>query len=93
MTDAVGSYYPVDVDASGYGVWAYLCNYNEIQQNTEYDTELGSGEVVINNFTAKATIYAQNSRVETIEELASAGLQTTTEAGTAEGTIAADGNT
>lgn len=82
--EAVGTYYPVDVDDSGYGVWAYLCNYNEIQQNTEYDTKLGSGEVGISNFTAKATIYAQNSRVETLEELASANVQATTESGVAE---------
>ncbi|MBQ6718924.1 MAG: hypothetical protein IJN20_01055 [Oscillospiraceae bacterium] len=35
-------YYPVDVDAkTEYGVYAYLCNYAEIQQATEYDTKLG----------------------------------------------------
>lgn len=35
-------YYPVDVDAkTEYGVYAYLCNYAEIEQATAYDTELG----------------------------------------------------
>ncbi len=64
IDEAVGRYYPVDVDESGYGVWAYLCDEAEILQNTDYDTKLGSGEVTISNFTAKATISAQNSRIE-----------------------------
>lgn len=34
-------YYPVDVDENGYGVYAYLCNYKEIQDATDYDTMLG----------------------------------------------------
>lgn len=34
-------YYPVDVDDTGYGVYAYLCDYSEIQTNTLYDTKLG----------------------------------------------------
>lgn len=34
-------YYPVDVDDTGYGVYAYLCDYSEIQLNTQYDTKLG----------------------------------------------------
>lgn len=36
-----GNYYPVDVDENGHGVYAYLCNYAEIQTATQYDTELG----------------------------------------------------
>ena len=68
IDEAVGRYYPVDVDDSGYGVWAYLCDYTEILQNTDYDTKLGSGEAIINNFTAKATISAQNKRMEPIED-------------------------
>ena len=35
-----GGYYPVDVDEDGYGVYAYLCTYAEIEQATAYDTEL-----------------------------------------------------
>lgn len=34
-------YYPVAVDENGYGVYAYLCNYAEIQRATEFDTYLG----------------------------------------------------
>lgn len=36
-----GNYYAVDVDENGYGVYAYLCNYSEIQMETLYDTNLG----------------------------------------------------
>ena len=39
--DNFGKYYAVDVDENGYGVYAYLCNYSEIQRATEYDTLLG----------------------------------------------------
>ena len=35
-----GSYYPVDVDEDGYGVYAYLCTYAEIEAATMYDTAL-----------------------------------------------------
>jgi hypothetical protein len=40
---AFGNYYKVEIEdeESGYGVYAYLCNYSEIQKATEYDTELG----------------------------------------------------
>ena len=33
-------YYPVAVDENGYGVYAYLCSYSEIEQATAYDTAL-----------------------------------------------------
>jgi hypothetical protein len=37
-----GDYYVVDVDEeTGYGVYAYLCNYSEIQAETRTDTEMG----------------------------------------------------
>lgn len=35
-------FYPVQVDSNGYGVYAYLCNYSEIELATKYDTELGA---------------------------------------------------
>lgn len=39
----VGDFYAVDVDdETGYGVYAYLCNYSEIQQETRIDTEMGN---------------------------------------------------
>ena len=36
-----GNYYAVDVDEKGYGVYAYLCSYTDIQQETAYDSYLG----------------------------------------------------
>lgn len=33
-------YYPVLVDENGYGVYAYLCSYTEIELATQYDTNL-----------------------------------------------------
>lgn len=43
ITPAEGmpGYYRVDVDENGYGIWVYLCNWNEIQQATAYDSQLG----------------------------------------------------
>ena len=38
---AFDNYYKVDVDENGYGVYAYLCNYSEIQEAIRHDTELG----------------------------------------------------
>lgn len=36
-----GNYYEVSVDENGYGVYAYLCSYSDIQLATQYDSELG----------------------------------------------------
>ena len=33
-------YYPVEVDEDGYGVYAYLCTYSDIELATQYDTDL-----------------------------------------------------
>ena len=33
-------YYPVSVDEDGYGVYAYLCSYSDIELATQYDTAL-----------------------------------------------------
>ena len=33
--------YPISVDENGYGIYAYLCSYQEIQEATDYDTTLG----------------------------------------------------
>ncbi len=35
-------YYKLNVDDEGYGIWVYLCTWDEIQQATEYDSRLGS---------------------------------------------------
>ncbi len=40
-----GGYYPVSVNSENYGVWAYLCTYDEIKAHSEYDTKVGTGEI------------------------------------------------
>lgn len=48
--EEIGGYYPVEVsrDENGnvYGVWAYLCSYTEIMNNTAYDIWLGEQAAV-----------------------------------------------
>lgn len=57
-------YYKVSVDDNGYGVWAYLCTYDEIVENMELDTQLGSA---INSYSATIKITGYNSREEAVE--------------------------
>ena len=40
-TPTADGFYPVDVDDSGYGVYAYLCSYSDIVMETYEDTYLG----------------------------------------------------
>jgi hypothetical protein len=40
-------YYPISVDANGYGVWAYLCNWYDIENNMRYDTQLSGSSLKI----------------------------------------------
>lgn len=54
------NYHPVSVDANGYGVYAYLCTYDEVEQNTRYDTQLGSGENT-DTYTARLTVTAEQA--------------------------------
>ena len=63
----VGRYYKVDVDKNGYGVYAYLCTYAEIESNTQYDTALGKAAYQGNSatYTARFTVKA-----ETVEQTA-----------------------
>ncbi len=35
-------YYKLNVDDEGYGIWIYLCTWEEIQLATEYDSRLGT---------------------------------------------------
>lgn len=57
-------YYPVAVDENGVGVWAYLCDYAEIEMNTRYDTALGKAaeEGTGETYTARLTVSAQKSK-------------------------------
>lgn len=59
-------YYPVSVDAEGYGVWAYLCSYSEIEMNTRYDTALGAAAAAgqTQTYTGRLTISAQKSKAD-----------------------------
>ncbi len=49
----INGYYPVSVNADGYGVWAYLCTKDQILENSNYDTQVGTGE---NNPSCPVTI-------------------------------------
>jgi len=72
-------FYPVDVDDNGYGVYAYMCNYTEIEMATQYDSELAElayrnakeepltdAEQARLNHTAKLTISAQKDETTAI---------------------------
>lgn len=41
-TQKLGNYYALDVDEDGYGVWLYLCPWEDILKETAYDTGLGA---------------------------------------------------
>ena len=66
--------YPVSVDENGYGIYAYLCNYAEIEDATDYDSELGKlayrkahggslsdEELAMLRYTANLTISAEKN--------------------------------
>ena len=38
---AIDGFYPIDVDETGYGVYAYLCSYADVEMETAIDTMLG----------------------------------------------------
>lgn len=63
---SIGGYYPVSVDEYGQGVWAYLCNYSEIETHTEYDTQLAA-MAEKPQYTVRVTITAQNTDLEMTE--------------------------
>lgn len=73
------NFYPVDVDENGYGIYAYLCSYSEIEWDTQYDTDLGkiayknaNGEELTEeetrklNHTATLTISAQKNETTAV---------------------------
>ena len=63
---ATKGYYPVSVNSEGYGVWAYLCTYDEINNNINIDTQLGTDEMSVYNLNASIIITGQNSKVDTV---------------------------
>ena len=62
----IKGYYPVDgkmSDKMGYGIYAYLCSYSEIEQATSYDTMLGD------------LAYQQNVQQKKLDEKTAERLQ------------------
>ena len=95
-TVAVGDqdkYYPVNGQGyeDGYGIYAYMCNYSQIQKATEYDTALGQArytlletadKVTVDGITAEElvsrvtlTLSAQKSENKTVSVTTMAGLK------------------
>lgn len=64
----IGDFYEVSVDEDGYGVYAYLCTYAQIESNTAYDTALGEAALDNNTetYTALLTVTAENAAYETV---------------------------
>ena len=79
-------YYPVDVDENGNGVYAYLCSYAEIQQNTAFDTALGQGGSINAEppYQAKLMVSAQKTRNTVINVNSLSGLKSAIELGAAD---------
>lgn len=60
-------YYPVEIDGAGYGIWAYLCNYSEIEEGIAYDTQLAaSGQVRTPEATIFLTAYTVPAQTESV---------------------------
>lgn len=57
-------YYRVSVNEDGYGVWAYLCDYDEIQAAQEYDQKYL--EALTENMTATITVSVSNVESEAV---------------------------
>lgn len=84
-------YYPVDVDADGYGIYAYLCSYAEIEMATQYDTKLGNNaakaaedpedDLLPKKYEAKLTISAQKSKMDIVSVSSLASLETAVQTG------------
>lgn len=91
-TPTATGYYPVDVDEYGNGVYAYLCSYTEIEQATQYDTDLGelakkaAGDETVELPTYKAilTVSAQKNKNNVLNVTTLAGLQAAIESGAAD---------
>lgn len=80
-------FYPVDVDENGKGVYAYLCSYAEIQQNTIYDTALGQGTQDAEeplNYTAKLLVSAQKTKNTVLNVTSLSGLKSAIDLGAAD---------
>lgn len=80
-------YYPVVVDDNGYGVYAYLCNYGEIEYATQFDSMLGeqaAKQESNETFVLELTVSAQNEVVNVKEVSNLTQLQDALTQGTAD---------
>ena len=53
-------FYPVYVNSSGYGVWAYLCSRSEILGNMEDDTKIGTS-INTDTYSVEISVTGTNS--------------------------------
>lgn len=84
-------FYPVDVkedpDGNRYGVYAYLCNYAEIQMATQVDTALGQAAAKgenVQTYPAQLTISAQKNKNNVVNVTSLAGVYAAMELGEAD---------
>ena len=83
-TVKTGDYFHVDVGQlyeglpTGYGVYAYLCTYSEIEMATQYDTLLGQNAAngIYPDITARLTVSAQVRDTEIVTARSLADLKT-----------------
>lgn len=64
---AYPGYYQVSVDEEGYGLWLYLCSWAEIQQETNYDNQLGKAAAdgtATDRYVARLTVIGQATQAE-----------------------------
>lgn len=89
--------YPVSVDENGYGIYAYLCDYAEIQDATDYDTTLGKlayqkahggslseEDLELLTYKANLTVFAQKNEAVITNVRALSQLKQEISAGTAD---------
>ena len=82
-TRLAGGYYPVAVDEDGYGVYAYLCTYADIELATQYDTALAKAALEAKKngtegqrYEAQLIISAQKNDEDVINVSTLAALET-----------------
>lgn len=67
-------YYPVETDNSGYGVWAYLCTLDEVEEGIAYDTALAAADEPV-SVTVSVALTASNVSADVRTVTTEAGLR------------------
>ena len=62
-------YYPVQVDEEGYGVWAYLATFSEIEEAIIYDSQLAGSDTSI-TVTMKITAFNVDTETKSVTSVA-----------------------